>query len=294
MKNRYTIGEVSQLSGLTPKTLRFYDRTGILHPEFRDEHSGYRYYSRRQLTTLTIIHKYRDLDFSLKSIQSILSNKTVEETEQLFHKHNLELQEEILRLKNIQEESQKILSRLQEGIQIRQKFPEITEGNTPCHIEKIPAGRMFFTRKIMRNYHNELVNTDRWIELFQKLSDYKLHTYSPVILTYHDEIMGQFLMKDCDVEFGILVSNPPEEGDLSTAKPPLSSFRDWGGFNAVVAYHIGDSATIVNTHIKLVQWVYSHDYEISGPISDQYIISPLDVDQDNLQLTKVIVPIADE
>ena len=44
MKTSYSIGEFSQITGLSVKTLRFYHEKGILIPTSVDEATGYRFY----------------------------------------------------------------------------------------------------------------------------------------------------------------------------------------------------------------------------------------------------------
>jgi len=48
-KSMYSIGEFSQVTGLTIKTLRFYHEQGVLAPSRVDPHSGYRYYDDQQM-----------------------------------------------------------------------------------------------------------------------------------------------------------------------------------------------------------------------------------------------------
>ena len=45
----YRIGEFSYLCSMSIKTLRYYDKIGVLTPERVDELTGYRYYSIDQL-----------------------------------------------------------------------------------------------------------------------------------------------------------------------------------------------------------------------------------------------------
>jgi DNA-binding transcriptional MerR regulator len=45
----YSIGEFSKINRITPKTLRHYDRIGLLTPASVDDWTGYRYYSPDQL-----------------------------------------------------------------------------------------------------------------------------------------------------------------------------------------------------------------------------------------------------
>ena len=67
----YTVRQVADLSGVSVRTLHFYDEMGLLKPAYVSE-SGYRYYLEPQLLTLQQILFYRELGFELKEIKSIL------------------------------------------------------------------------------------------------------------------------------------------------------------------------------------------------------------------------------
>lgn len=67
------IGEFSKLSLLTVKTLRFYEKEGLLIPSFIDKWTGYRFYETSQLETAAKIKSYRQLDLSVDEIKAILS-----------------------------------------------------------------------------------------------------------------------------------------------------------------------------------------------------------------------------
>ena len=52
MENYFTIGEISKLSRISLKTLRYYDEIGLLKPKYVNQENNYRYYSIEQLTTI--------------------------------------------------------------------------------------------------------------------------------------------------------------------------------------------------------------------------------------------------
>ena len=58
MKERYTVGEVAALLNMSPQTLRFYDKNGIVSPAFSDQKIGYRYYSYDQIQYISRV-KYQ-------------------------------------------------------------------------------------------------------------------------------------------------------------------------------------------------------------------------------------------
>ena len=66
-----TVHEVSRLTGVSIRTLQYYDRISLLHPaEYTG--AGYRLYDDAALETLQQILLFRELEFPLKDIQRII------------------------------------------------------------------------------------------------------------------------------------------------------------------------------------------------------------------------------
>lgn len=68
-----TVNEVSKLTGVSIRTLHYYDKIGLLHPAFVTE-SGYRQYDDTALERLQQILLFRELEFPLKEIKDILDS----------------------------------------------------------------------------------------------------------------------------------------------------------------------------------------------------------------------------
>ena len=68
------IKEFSVFTGVSVRTLHYYDEIGLLKPACTDENTGYRFYDETSLFRIQEILFYRELDFSLKSIGEILSS----------------------------------------------------------------------------------------------------------------------------------------------------------------------------------------------------------------------------
>lgn len=66
------IKEFAVLTGVSVRTLHYYDEIGLLKPSFVDEQNGYRFYDETSLERMQEILFYCELDFSLKSIGEIL------------------------------------------------------------------------------------------------------------------------------------------------------------------------------------------------------------------------------
>ena len=68
-----TVQKVSRLTGVSIRTLQYYDRIGLLHPtEYSD--AGYRLYDDAALETLQQILLFRELEFPLKDIGKIIGS----------------------------------------------------------------------------------------------------------------------------------------------------------------------------------------------------------------------------
>ena len=87
------IKEFARLSGVSVRTLHYYDEIGLLRPAAVDGQTGYRYYDEASLLRMQEILFYRELDFPLKSIVEILSSPHYNKEEALME------QRELLRLK---------------------------------------------------------------------------------------------------------------------------------------------------------------------------------------------------
>lgn len=68
-----TVNEVSKLTGVSIRTLQYYDKIALLHPAKYTE-AGYRLYDDTALERLQQILLFRELDFSLKEIKRILDS----------------------------------------------------------------------------------------------------------------------------------------------------------------------------------------------------------------------------
>jgi DNA-binding transcriptional MerR regulator len=72
--DRYRIGELARLSGLTVKTIRFYSDRGLVPPAARTG-AGYRVYDERALARLELIRALRELGASLADVERVLSRE---------------------------------------------------------------------------------------------------------------------------------------------------------------------------------------------------------------------------
>ncbi len=71
---RWSIKQFADLTGVSVRTLHYYDEIGLLKPSYVDEQNSYRFYDDTSLGRMQEILFYRELDFSLQSIRDILAS----------------------------------------------------------------------------------------------------------------------------------------------------------------------------------------------------------------------------
>lgn len=67
----YSVKEIAQISGISVRTLHWYDEVGLLKPAYHGS-NGYRYYEEKQLLILQQILFFKELGFELKQIRRVL------------------------------------------------------------------------------------------------------------------------------------------------------------------------------------------------------------------------------
>lgn len=68
----YNIGQASEASGVSAKMIRHYEKIGVI-PRADRTFANYRIYSQSDVHTLQFVRRARDLGFSMKQIQELLS-----------------------------------------------------------------------------------------------------------------------------------------------------------------------------------------------------------------------------
>lgn len=92
---RHTVKQVAKLSGVSVRTLHYYDEIGLLAPTDIGA-NGYRYYDRPELLRLQQILFYRDLGMSLANIARTIDDPAFDPVKAL-ENHRLGLEREVSR-----------------------------------------------------------------------------------------------------------------------------------------------------------------------------------------------------
>lgn len=88
MDQKYlSIGKTAKLMNVTIKALRFYDRIGLLKPDYTDPETKYRYYSPDQLMRINLIKAARNLDIGPNTLVPYFAEKNTGKLVELMRSH---------------------------------------------------------------------------------------------------------------------------------------------------------------------------------------------------------------
>ncbi|ALC83044.1 MULTISPECIES: MerR family transcriptional regulator [Bacillus] len=144
-KKYWKVGELAKLTGLTIRTLRYYDQIGLFSPSVYSD-SGYRLYDESDISRLQQILTLKDLGLSLEEIKSILSDDNYNP----FDVVSLQ----IARLKENIRIQQKLLKELQNVSSLMQNHepPTVEDFTNLLGMMKKSHERYFAERKMNMEY----------------------------------------------------------------------------------------------------------------------------------------------
>jgi DNA-binding transcriptional MerR regulator/quercetin dioxygenase-like cupin family protein len=106
----FTVKQVATLSGVSVRTLHFYDEAGLLKPAYHGA-NGYRFYEEPQLLILQQILFYREMGFELKQIKEVMGRSDFEIVEAL-KSHRKVMQQKLARTHELIETIDKTIQHL--------------------------------------------------------------------------------------------------------------------------------------------------------------------------------------
>lgn len=140
-KRQWKIGELAQASGLTVRTLHYYDQIGLLKPS-RHTESGHRVYTPDDVMRLQQILSLKSLGFSLEEIQTCLQNAAFS-PKHIIDRQLAQLEDKIQLMQTLRDR----LTLIRRWLDTRQ------EVNTETLIHTMEVIRM--TERLHRKYYTE-------------------------------------------------------------------------------------------------------------------------------------------
>lgn len=246
----FKIGEFSRFGMVTVKTLRHYDRLGLLRPEHVDPFTGYRYYSAAQLPRLNRILALKDLGLSLEQIASLLDGDlSPDQIRGMLRLKQAEVRRQV-------KEEQALLVRVEWRLQQIEQ-----EEKMPAHevvLKKVPA----LTIASVRDTVPTTGISPLLGEVFTHLGQTHIAPAGPTMGIYYDQ---EFHEGKIDVEMAVIVAGSvPPGGRIQVRELPAVE-------EMACLIHEGVFDHLAATYGQMMKWIEANGYCIAGPCREVYM-----------------------
>lgn len=123
----FTTGEFAKILGVRKHTLFHYDEIDLFSPAVKDEENGYRYYFVWQMDTFEVIRALQKLGMPLGGIREYMKTRSPESFLALLDQKELEIDQEIERLKNMKRFMERERETIREALEADTDKPKLTE-----------------------------------------------------------------------------------------------------------------------------------------------------------------------
>lgn len=276
-KIKLKIGEFSKLCQVTVKTLRHYEKIGILKPMETDEWTGYRYYNVAQMKVMNSIQYLKQLGLSLEEIGDLFEeDRTLPDVaaiDQLLHRCDTQLR--LLLRQRIE------LKRLKTSINTPNVMnSEVKKENLT--IQSLPAITVVSFRKVISSYD----------ELFQLCPN----VIGPEMMRlgcecsepgycFTCEHNHQYSETNIDIEYCEQVKERKEDSDII-------KFKDLPEVKQALCYkHYGPYSKFPEIWAHIYEYIEANGYNIAELPRFSYIDGVWNKADENEWLTEIQVPI---
>lgn len=268
---RYTISQMSEISKISKKALRFYDDLGLIASK-RQGSNNYRYYTHDDLLAVPPLKYYKQIGFNLGEIRAAFevgSNTSLTALRKMFME----------KIEHLQEEEKALhlrLTSVRDWLGLLHEAEVVLENNLQSVSAKyIPPERLLFQEQTFT-------------------SDSKTAIINPDF-TNHVEAIGNNITGPVMLHFSS-VKNRLDHTEqkihiLQRAVFPCEEELtvDYGGFLAAGCYHIGAHDTISDTYKKIRRWCAANTYVCDEDSFERYITDFWTTNNEALFVTEVLV-----
>ncbi len=254
-----SIGQIAKLCGISTKTLRHYDKTGIFKPEYLDPQTGYRYYRKEQLFWLVMIKRLKYRTFSLDEISVFINSNRTADTKKLFLQKENEIDEkisELLTAKKLLHSKLEFLNKVslleQNGLLNKEEL----------FLKDLPPRPVIFIRK------KEIFSVETMSERLSRIQlireKRKLHITGLGMAIFHDDYF-KCIVNEVDFEIASELEEYNEKTDATIRFIPEGKYACF--------YHRGSRENSIQMYEKMTALLKRNNHHIDGPLIKIYMVS---------------------
>jgi DNA-binding transcriptional MerR regulator len=257
-----TIGEFSQITHLSVKTLRRYHEAGLLAPDTVDPHSGYRYYASAQVPAAQVIHRLRDLGMPVREIGAVLATSDPESRSRLIAEHLERLERQLDQTRSAVSSLRRLLEPAPVRVELR---------TVPAR--RVAAVRATVTREeVLAWYDGAMAELEAALRGSERTG--------PPGGLYDNALFTE--ERGTAVVF-VPVAEPPRSGRVEPFEIPAAELA--------VTTHAGAHDDIDVTYGALGTYVAEHALAVAGPVREYYLAGPRDTSDATAWRTEIAWPV---
>lgn len=263
------VTEFARISQTTPRTIRFYEKTGLIKPVKIDTWNKYRYYSPEQTRQIAQIKLLQHFNIPLKEIRILLKSR----------KAHLSLRGHLQKL-----ESE--ITKKQKEIGVLNSINEVIfEGDQAHkHIKKETLGpyQLFCLYTSDGDYHK----IENYIgQLRSTAQNLDIPSFNSEITFFLD---GEYKPKHAKMEIALVCKKIPK---MVKDIPKNYYFKSFPKTTCLVFNFKGPYHYLTSIYKGLDKYMESNHITVKDHVFEQYVINPLDTHSPYDFLTKICYPI---
>jgi DNA-binding transcriptional MerR regulator len=266
MRSGLSIGDFSQITHLSVKTLRRYHEDGLLQPAEVDPHTGYRYYAITQVPTAQVIRRFRDLGMPVREVREVLAATDPQARSALIAGHLERLENQLGQTRSAVTALRRLLQPASPPIEVELR---VTEALTTAAIRATVE-------------HSEILTwySEAMAELDRTLRALHITPAGPCGGLYDNELFTD--------ERGHAVVYVPVTG--SPARGRVQPFTVPAAELAITVHH-GPHDDIDVSYGQLGTYVTEHALAVAGPVRETYLTGPRDTGDSATWRTEIGWPV---
>lgn len=266
----FKIGDFSKLTKVSVRMLRYYDEVGLFNPAKIDDFTGYRYYSAKQISEISLIVSLRDMGFKVVDIAVFTGEKSDDKLEEILKIKSEEVSNNI-RTEEIR------LEKINSVIKNMKK--ERVNMNYNVLLKSLPSYKVISLRDTIPTYGSEGM-------LWARLSEYIMTKNIPCsgisYATYHDEGHKDGEV-DVEIVMGIEKIMKDENGFV---------FKETETVEQAASILVpGDYSNINGAYNFLANWIEENGYSMAGNPRQVAIKGPWNESSTEDYLNEIQIPV---
>ena len=265
------IGEFSKLAKISIKTLRYYDKIGLLKPAMVDSATQYRYYTIDQLETIRWISMYKDAGLSMEMVSKLINKKGDERT-------LLEYQKQILNERA--EDIRKALAVLEVLLAKKQ------------YAQQYEASVKYVEKRLVYCCRGYITNVES-IHDFVKCCTAELLKTNPDVKFSEPDYCCVIYPNDDYRESNIFIEYA-QSVDRIGKETAILKFKEIEAITAVSVMHHGKYDNLRDAYLFAVNWARENGYALCGEPRERYIHGAWDKNDEMEWVTELQLPIKEK